>query len=112
MKITNREAYVLGWVYGRACAAAYPKRPAIDANIAPAVPLSAMASAINCVKINGKSTPELEAEFTAALSEIESVPAAPVTEQETPQPLEKQSYWALGFNSGSNGSPIPEARKE
>lgn len=112
MEITNREAYVLGWVYGRACAAAAPKRPSIGANIAPAVPLSAMASAINCVKANGKSTPDLEAEFTAALSEIESIPAAPVTGQETPQPLEKQSHWALGFNSGSSGLPLREARKE
>lgn len=112
MEITNREAYILGWVYGRACATASPKRPTIDANIAPAIPLTAMASAINCVKANGESTPEFEAEVAAALSEIESVPAIPSTGQEAPQPLEKQSYWAMGFNSGSNGSPLPEAHKK
>lgn len=105
--MTNREAYIMGWVFGR-INAERPNLP-VGGNIASASarPYSALGRIISDAQRDGLLHDDLDQEIAAALTEINTI--APVMESGTEkiQPLEIQGSWQLGYYKGYSKLPIP-----
>lgn len=103
--MTNREAYVFGWVYGRICASSQSiiRKP----ETAAMRPYSGSAEIISSAQRIGLLKGDLDAEIGAALCEIDSIDPPMDGGSERVQPLEIQSSWQLGYFKGLSGNPLP-----
>lgn len=104
MKITSREAYVLGWVFGRLSATDPSKNIGGPPEWAMMRPFGGLAKAIYAAHQFRLVTPELDDQIAEALDEISQCPDEP----EVVQPLENQSSWDLGYYAGKSGRPLSE----
>lgn len=102
--MTNHEAYVFGWVYGRLDAAmgGYKR----DTSLAAMRPYSASAQIINEATRRGTLRGDLEREIADAINQIDEIEAPTNGGQEAVQPLSIQGSWQLGYTRGSARKPI------
>lgn len=102
--MTNREAYVLGWVYGKIDAALYAKTGHGVTGIAdPASrPMTASALAIQAGTREGVMG-GLDPQIAAAYTEIAYLDDA---HPEPVQPLEVQGTWQIGYYHARAGKPL------
>lgn len=103
--MTNREAYVLGWVFGRLNAASKTEIGG-DVTLACARPYSANAKVISDAYSLHLLTPDIDAQLAEALSEINSIDPPMENGSEAHQPLEMQSSWQLGYYAGKGKRPL------
>lgn len=104
--MTNREAYVFGWVFGRINAEAYPQTAGGDVALAASRPYTANARAISDAHRMGILTGELDRQIGEALCEITSVDPPMDGGSEAYQPLEIQGAWQLGYYAGRGKHPL------
>lgn len=71
--MTNREAYVFGWVFGRLNAAAYPQEIGGDLTLAAQRPYTALARVISDAHRLGLLKRDLDRQVAEALCEITSI---------------------------------------
>lgn len=97
--MTNHEAYVFGWVYGRLEAAmgGYKR----DISLAAMRPYSASAQIINEATRRGALRGDLEREIAEAMTHIDAIEAPTNGYQEAVQPLPLQGSWQLGYTRGA-----------
>ena len=102
--MTDREAYVMGFVYGKL-------ESALGRNYDPAGvkfsnasmrPISGLATIHRTVMAENKMSEKLSIEIAAALDEI-GRDVADGSPQETVIPLELQGKWQLGYYKGKDG---------
>lgn len=102
MVLTDREAYVLGWVFGRI------KVESKNSNIGGPVewaaqrPYTGMGKIIFAARQERILTDELDMQIAEALDEIDRIPDG----QEDVQPLAIQSSWDLGYYAGLAKRPL------
>ena len=104
--MTNREAYVFGWVYGRICAELKELPLPNNISLAAARPYCGNAQIITAAHRDRVITPELNAQLAEALSEIDSVEIPMQGGSEKVQPLEMQGTWQLGYYAGMSKRPL------
>ena len=106
--MTNREAYVFGWVFGRLNA---ESKGEIGGDVALAAqrPYTASARVISDAQRLGILHGELDREIGAALCEIDSIDPPMEGSSEKFQPLELQGSWQLGYYVGLAKRPLPSA---
>lgn len=107
--MTNREAYVFGWVFGRLNADAFPQTVGGDVALAASRPYSANAKAISDAHRLGILTGSLDQQVGEALCEITSIDPPMDGESEKYQPLEIQGAWQLGYYAGRGKHPLAAA---
>ena len=107
--MTNREAYVFGWVFGRLNADAFPQTVGGDVALAAPRPYSATARAIADAHRLGILTGVLDQQVGEALCEITSIDPPMDGESEKYQPLEIQGAWQLGVYHARSGKPLAAA---
>lgn len=105
MKITSREAYVLGWVFGRISGESTGKEIGGPVEWAAQRPFSGLAKVLSEAHQIGSIKPDLNAQIAEALDEITHTPDEP----EEVQPLEIQGSWELGYYAGKSGRPLAGA---
>ncbi len=105
--MTSREAYVLGWVFGRLSRAALPAEIGGDVALAAPRPYTANARIISDAHRAGLLKGKLDRQVGEALCEIRSVEAPMEGGSERYQPLEIQSSWQMGYYAGKGGIPLP-----
>lgn len=104
--MTNREAYVFGWVFGRL--RSEDSKDAIGGDVALAAqrPYSANARIIADAHRIGILTGELDQQIGEALCEISSIEPPMEGGSEKFQPLELQGSWQLGYYTGRGKLPL------
>lgn len=102
--MTNHEAYVFGWVYGRLDAAMCGYKR--DISMAAMRPYSASAQIINEATRRGALRGDLEREIAEAMNQIVEIEAPTNGGQEAVQPLSIQGSWQLGYTRGAAGKPL------
>lgn len=107
--MTNREAYVFGWVFGRINAEAFPQSLGGDLALAPQRPYSASAKVISDAHRLGILKGDLDQQVGEALCEISSVDPPMDGGSEAYQPLEVQGAWQLGYYAGRGKRPLAAA---
>ena len=107
--MTNREAYVFGWVFGRLNADAFPQTVGGDVALAASRPYSANAKALSDAHRLGILTGTLDQQVGEALCEITSIDPPMDGESEKYQPLEIQGAWQLGYYAGRGMHPLAAA---
>lgn len=105
--MTSREAYVLGWVFGRLSMAALPAEIGGDVALAAPRPYTANARIISDAHRAGLLKGELDRQVGEALCEIRSIDVPMEGGSERYQPLEIQSSWQMGYYAGKGGIPLP-----
>ena len=108
--MTNREAYVFGWVFGRLSAEVFPKDIGGDIALAAPRPYTANARIISDAHRAGILKGDLERQIGEALFEITDVDAPMKGSSEKYQPLEIQGSWQLGYFVGKGKRPLPPAK--
>jgi hypothetical protein len=108
--MTNREAYVFGWVFGRLSAEAFPEDIGGDVVLAAPRPYTANARVISDAHRIGILKGDLEQQVGEALFEIDSIVAPMEGSSEKYQPLEIQGSWQLGYFVGKGKRPLPTAK--
>lgn len=103
--MTNREAYVLGFVFGLLNRSDELKT---DFAVSCARPLTGLAKVLAEARLKKILTPEIELQISEALSEIE--PEEPEEGPEKVQPLEVQGSWQLGYYAARGGKPLAGAK--
>ena len=104
--MTNREAYVFGWVFGRLNAAAYPQEIGGDLTLAAQRPYTALARVISDAHRLGLLKRDLDRQVAEALCEITSIDPPVEGGSEKFQPLEMQGAWQLGYFAGKGKRPL------
>ena len=104
--MTNREAYVFGWVYGRICAESKNQPSPNNIAFAAARPYYGNAQITTAAHRDRVITPELDAQIAEALSEIDSIEIPMQGGSEKVQPLELQGTWHLGYYAGKSKRPL------
>lgn len=107
--MTNREAYVFGWVFGRLNAEAYKTDLGGSVEFAAPRPYAANAKVIADAHRRRLLTGDLERQIGEALCEITSIEPPMKGGSEKCQPLEIQGSWQLGYYAGRAKSPLPPA---
>lgn len=107
--MTNREAYVFGWVFGRINAEVDPPELGGDVAMAASRPYTANAKVIADAHRHGLMTGDLDQQVGKALCEITSVEPPMEGGSEKYQPLEIQGSWQLGYYAGRAKSPLSPA---
>lgn len=102
MVLTDREAYVLGWVFGRIKAES--KNPNIGGPVEWAAqrPYTGMGKIIFAARQDNILTHELDMQLAEALDEINQIPDG----QEPVQPLSNQASWDIGYYAGLAKRPL------
>ena len=95
--MTNREAYVFGWVFGRLNAAAYPQEIGGDLTLAAQRPYTALARVISDAHRLGLLKRDLDRQVAEALCEITSIDPPVEGGSEKFQPLEMQGAWPVSY---------------
>lgn len=104
--MTNREAYVFGWVFGRLNAAVYPREIGGDFALAAQRPYTASARVISDAQRLGILKGDLDRQVGEALCEITSIEPPMDGGAEKFQPLEIQGAWQLGYYAGKGEHPL------
>lgn len=104
--MTNREAYVFGWVFGRLNAEAFPDSVGGDVALAPQRPYSSNARAISDAHRLGLLKGDLDQQIGEALCEIHSIEPPMDGGSEKYQPLEIQGSWQMGYYAGKGKRPL------
>lgn len=104
--MTNREAYVFGWVFGRINAEVFPDEIGPDPWDACMRPYTASAQIISSAHEKRLLTPILDAQIGEALSEITAIEPEMDGGSEKVQPLEVQGSWQLGYYAGKGKRPL------
>ncbi len=105
--MTNREAYVFGWVFGRLNAEAKEDIGG-DVALAPQRPYSASARVISDAHRLRILKGNIDHQVGEALSEINSIDPPMQGGSEKVQPLEIQASWQLGYFAGRAKQPLAE----
>ena len=105
--MTNREAYVFGWVFGRLNAEAKEDIGG-DVALAPQRPYAASAKVISDAHRLGLLKGNLDRQVGEALCEITSIDPPMDGGSEKYQPLEIQASWQLGYFAGHAKKPLAE----
>ena len=108
--MTNREAYVFGWVFGRLNAEAFPNSVGGDVALAPQRPYSSSAKAISDAHRLGLLKGDLDQQIGEALCEIHSIEPPMDGGSEKYQPLEIQGTWQMGYYAGKGKRPLTEEK--
>ncbi len=108
--MTNREAYVFGWVFGRLSAEASPQDIGGDIALAVPRPYTANARIISDAHRIGILKGNLERQVGEALFEITDIDAPMDGGSEKCQPLEIQGSWQLGYFAGRGKHPLATAK--
>ena len=108
--MTNREAYVFGWVFGRLSIEAFPEEIGGDVALAAARPYTANARIISDAHRLGLLTGDLDRQVGEALCEITSIDPPMEGGSEKYQPLEIQGSWQLGYFAGKGKRPLAEEK--
>ena len=108
--MTNREAYVFGWVFGRLSIEAFPEEIGGDVSLAAARPYTASACVISDAHRLGLLTGDLDRQVGEALCEITSIDPPMEGGTEKYQPLEMQGSWQLGYFAGKGKRPLTEEK--
>ena len=103
--MTNREAYVFGWVFGRINAEVFPDDIGPDPWEACMRPYTCSAQVISAAHEKGLLSGDLDQQIGEALSEINSIEPEMDGGSEKAQPLEIQGSWQLGYYAGKGGKP-------
>lgn len=108
--MTNREAYVFGWVFGRLVKAAEEQSKEIDGGIIePATrPYSANARIIFNAHTEKILTKELDMQIGEALCEIKNVSPPMEGGSEKVQPMGIRGQWFFGYYAGLGKYPLAE----
>lgn len=104
--MTNREAYVFGWVFGRLNAEAFPNSVGGDVSLAPQRPYSSSAKVISDAHRLGLLKGALDQQIGEALCEIHSIEPPMDGGSEKCQPLEIQGSWQMGYYAGKGKRPL------
>lgn len=103
--MTNREAYVFGWVFGRLNAGAEEDIGG-DTTLACQRPFSASAKVVSDAQRLGILKGNLNNQVGEALCEIVSIEPEMDGGSEKCQPLEIQGSWQLGYFAGRDKRPL------
>ena len=103
--MTNREAYIFGWVFGRLNAEVKDSIGG-DAALAAQRPYTASAKVISDAQRLGILKGDLDQQVGEALCEISAVDPPMENGSEKFQPLEIQSSWQLGYFAGRWKRPL------
>lgn len=104
--MTNREAYVFGWVFGRLNAAAYPQEIGGNLTLAAQRPYTALARVISDAHRLCLLKGDLDRQVAEALCEITSIDPPVEGGSEKFQPLGMQGSWQLGYFAGKGKRPL------
>ena len=107
--MTNREAYVFGWVFGRLCTAAGKEEIGGDISLAAARPYTANARVISDAQRVGILRGDLDRQVGEALCEINQIEPPMEGGSEKCQPLEIQGSWQMGYFAGKCNRPLAES---
>ena len=105
--MTNREAYVFGWVFGRLNAESKEDIGG-DATLACQRPHSASAKVVSDAQRLGILKGNLNNQVGEALSELDIIEPEMDGGSEKCQPLEIQGSWQLGYFAGRAKKPLAE----
>lgn len=105
--MTNREAYVFGWIFGRIQRADNYSEIGGDITLACQRPLSGSAKIITAAHQKGLLKGDLDREIGEAMAELSAPPD--MSGQEPVQPMELQGSWQLGYYAGKSGRPLSSA---
>lgn len=103
--MTNRDAYVFGWVFGRLNAEVKSSIGG-DVTLAAQRPYTASAKVISDAQRLGILKGDLDQQVGEALCEISAVDPPMDNGSEKFQPLEIQSSWQLGYFAGRGKMPL------
>lgn len=103
--MTNREAYVLGWVFGLITGST-GKNVGGDVSVAPMRPYTSLARVLQDARRERVLTQELDDQIGEALDEVTSIDPPVDGGVERVQPLEVQGSWELGYYAGKRGRPL------
>lgn len=106
--MTNREAYVFGWVFGRLSVAALPDDIGGDVGMAAQRPYTANARIISEAHQRRILKGDLDAQVGEALCEIDSIDPPMEGGSEKVQPLEIQGSWQFGYFAGRGKRHLAE----
>lgn len=104
--MTNREAYVFGWVFGRLSAESFPEEIGGDVALAAPRPYTANARIISDAHRIGILRGSLDQQVGEALCEITSIDPPMDGGSEKYQPLEVQGSWQMGYYAGRGKRPL------
>lgn len=107
--MTNREAYVFGWVFGRINAEVFPGEIGPDPWEACMRPYTCSAQVISAAHEKGLLSGDLDQQIGEALSEINSIEPEMDGGSEKVQPLEIQGSWQLGYYAGKGKRLLADA---
>lgn len=108
--MTNHEAYVFGWVFGRICTEAPNKNIGIDVSTAALRPYSASAIAISNANRLNILKGDLDRQVCEALCEIDSIDPPTENGLEIAQPIDIQGSWQIGYYAGRSKRPLQTAK--
>ena len=106
--MTNREAYVFGWVFGRLSAETFPEEIGCDVALAAPRPYTANARIISDAHRIGILRGDLDRQVGEALCEITSIDLPMDGGSEKYQPLEIQGSWQMGYYAGRGKRPLAQ----
>lgn len=98
--MTTRDAYILGWIYGRLDAELAYDKSGNKTTLAAMRPYSGMAEIINAAYRQGVLKGELNKVIGSAAAQVEQVEAETDGDAEKVQPLEVQGSWQFGYFAG------------
>ena len=101
-KMTHRDAYIFGWIYGRISDEIQDRH---DTALAQMRPYSANATIINKARQMHKMRGDLEQDVMEALNLINAI-EDPQGGTESVKPLPIQGSWQFGWLAGQCGQPI------
>lgn len=108
--MTNRESYILGWVYGQIERNMPDNYDHSAFKFASAMehPLSGFAQIMADAIREKRYTDALNQKIRDAMVEVE-IDNMPNETPEPVQPLELQGSWDIGYHKGKSGAPLPPA---
>lgn len=101
--MTNREYFVMGWIFGTVTRADNGSNIGGDAALAVMRPFAAQAQIITKAQQKGLLTGDLDRQIGEAMMEIANIP------DEIPEPtppMEMQGAWQIGYFQGRGGLPL------
>jgi DNA-binding XRE family transcriptional regulator len=107
--MTNREAYIFGWVYGRFYVELERKNIRRDVGLAASHPYMGLGEITRLAHQERVTNDELELEVANALAQISVTDSILESDSSNILPMEKQSSWFLGYYMGRSRKPLPPA---
>ena len=107
--MTNREVYIIGWVYGYLSS---KMQGNFDTSLACMRPYRALAEIVLTANRNKILNEETDKKVASALNEIDSIEPPMDGGVEKVIPLEQQGSWQLGYYCGKSGRPLPPSKEK